>query len=112
MSKKKKDKKSEGPGVDLLDREKEKQKLQPPSKYQVVFYNDDYTPMDFVVILLLDVFHQPAKKAIAIMYNIHENGRGIAGGPYSKEIAETKLKQVIQYAIAAEHPLKAVTEKI
>ena len=58
MSKKKKDKKSEGPGVDLLDREKEKQKLQPPSKYQVVFYNDDYTPMDFVVIVLLDVFHQ------------------------------------------------------
>ena len=112
MSEKKKDKKPGGPGVDLLDREKEKQKLKPPSKYQVVFYNDDYTPMDFVVIVLLDVFRQPAKKAIAIMYNIHENGRGIAGGPYSKEIAETKVKQVIQYARAAGHPLHAVAEKI
>jgi len=108
MSSKKRD--SDG-GVDLIDREKEKQKLRPPSKYKVVFYNDDYTPMEFVMITLVAIFRKSADEAYNIMMNVHEKGRGVAGGPFSKEIAETKVSKVMQFAIQNGHPLKAVAEK-
>lgn len=111
MSKKQKDKKSGDNCVDLLDREKEKQKIKPPSKYKVVFHNDDYTPMDFVVITLVVVFNKSPTDAYQIMMNVHEKGRGIAGGPYSKEIAETKANKAMAFARAEGHPLKATFEK-
>jgi ATP-dependent Clp protease adaptor protein ClpS len=98
--------------VDLLDREKEKKKVSPPSKYQVVFYNDDYTTMELVVIILMDVFRHSTEKSYQIMMNVHEKGRGIAGGPYSREIAETKAEKCIQIARALGFPLLAVAEKV
>jgi len=107
MSKKSKISGSEG--VDLLDKQKEK--LKPPSKYNVVFWNDDYTPMDFVIVVLMDVFRKPPGIAFQIMMDVHENGKGIAGGPYPKEIGETKIKKVIQYARTAGHPLKVTLEE-
>ena len=110
MSRKQKDKKS-GSGVDLLDREKEKQKVKPPSKYKVIFHNDDYTPMDFVVITLVVVFRKSPVEAHQIMMNVHEKGRGIAGGPYSKEIAETKANKAMAFARQEGHPLKVTFEK-
>ena len=110
MSRKQKDKKS-GSGVDLLDREKEKQKVKPPSKYKVIFHNDDYTPMDFVVITLVVVFRKSPVEAYQIMMNVHEKGRGIAGGPYSKEIAETKANKAMAFARQEGHPLKVTFEK-
>lgn len=106
-----KNKKSDS-GTDLLDREKEKQKVKPPSKYQVVFYNDNFTTMELVVIILMDVFRHNVEKAYQIMMNVHEKGRGIAGGPYSKEIAETKAEKCIQIARALGFPLLAVAEKV
>jgi len=111
MSKKQKDKKAGDNCVDLLDREKEKQKIKPPSKYKVVFHNDDYTPMDFVVITLVVVFNKSPTDAYQIMMNVHEKGRGIAGGPYSKEIAETKANKAMAFARTEGHPLKATFEK-
>ena len=105
----KKSKTSGGGGVDLLGKQKEK--LKPPSKYNVIFWNDDYTPMDFVMAVLMDVFRKPIGQAYEIMMNVHENGKGIAGGPYPKGIGETKLKKVIQYARNAGHPLKATLEE-
>jgi ATP-dependent Clp protease adaptor protein ClpS len=111
MSKKQKNKKSGDNCVDLLDREKEKQKIKPPSKYKVVFHNDDYTPMDFVVITLVVVFNKSPTDAYQIMMNVHEKGRGIAGGPYSKEIAETKANKAMAFARAEGHPLKVTFEK-
>ena len=108
MSSKKRD--SDG-GVDLIDREKEKQKLRPPSKYKVVFYNDDYTPMEFVVIALITIFNKAPTAAYNIMMKVHEQGRAIAGGPYSKEIAETKAMRTIDFAKQNGHPLKATFEK-
>jgi ATP-dependent Clp protease adaptor protein ClpS len=106
----KKNKRSDG-GVDLLDREKEKQKVKPPSKYKVVFHNDDYTPMDFVVIALVAIFNKSPIDAYRIMMNVHQKGRGVAGGPYSKEIAETKTNKANEFARQNGHPLKATFEK-
>ena len=112
MAQKKKTKKGDsGTGVDLLDREKEKHKVKPPSKYKVVFHNDDFTPMDFVVIALVAIFRKSTEEAFGIMMNVHEKGRGIAGGPYSKEIAETKVVKVMDFARQNGHPLKATFEK-
>ena len=99
-------------GTDLLDKEKEKQKVKPPSKYQVVLYNDDFTPMDLVAVLLAKVFHHSLTSAWKITMDIHEKGRGIAGGPYSKEIAETKSQKVIDTARVMGFPLLAVAEKV
>ena len=113
MSQKKKVKKnSSGSGVDLIDREKKKNKIKPPKKYQVVYYNDDYTPMDLVTISLCHFFHHPTEAAIKIMMNIHEKGKGIAGGPYSKEIADTKTSNVIQFFKSQGYPLLAKPEPI
>ena len=97
--------------VDLIDREKEKKKIKPPSKYNVVFYNDDYTPMDFVVIALISFFNHPTPSAIKVMMSVHEKGKAIAGGPYSKEIAETKITKVKAFARSNGHPLMAIAEK-
>ena len=111
MSQKQKRKNSDSnAGVDLIDREKEKNKVKPPSKYQVVYYNDDYTPMDLVTISLCHYFHHPLEAAVKIMMNIHEKGKGIAGGPYSKEIADTKTSNVIQFFRSRGYPLLAKSE--
>ena len=111
MAQKKKSDSSSGGSVDLLDEEKSKDKVKPPSKYQVVFYNDDYTPMDLVAILLSEVFHHGTEAAWKITMDIHVKGKGIAGGPYSKEIAETKAQKVVMTARAMGYPLLAQPEK-
>ena len=95
MSKKKKSSSGAGSGTDLLDNEKAKNKVEPPSKYQVVFHNDDFTPMGLVSAIL-----------------IHKKGKGIAGGPYSKEIAETKALQATDIVRSLGFPLLAKEEKI
>ena len=111
MAKKKIKKGDSGAGVDLLNRNKDKQKLTPPAKYNVVFHNDDYTPMHFVVIALVALFRKNTDEAVNIMMQVQEKGKGIAGGPYSKEIAETKVSQVMSFAKGNGHPLKATAEK-
>ena len=111
MTRKKKTEKKSGMGVDLLDKEKSKNKVKPPSKYKVIYYNDDYTPMDLVTISLCHFFHHSTEAAMQIMMNVHKKGKGIAGGPYSKEIAETKANQVIQYFRQLGYPLLAQSEK-
>ena len=112
MAQKKKSKKDSGHGVDLLDKDKSKDRVQKPSKYQVVFHNDDYTPMQFVVIVLVSFFRKDIETAWSITNMIHEKDKGIAGGPYSKEIADTKVEQTNSYARSAGFPLKATAEKI
>jgi len=113
MSQRKKiNKNNSGSGVDLLDKNESKNKVKPPSKYQVVYYNDDYTPMDLVVISLCHFFHHSVETASGIMINVHEKGKGIAGGPYSKEIADTKVNNVIQFFQGQGYPLLSKSEKI
>ncbi len=104
MPKKGLDKKGD---VGLMD--KQKNKVEPPKKYKVVLYNDDYTPMEFVTALLIEIFHKDAATAKAITAHVHNKQRGIAG-IYSREIAETKTHQVVSLAKAHEHPLLAAFE--
>jgi ATP-dependent Clp protease adaptor protein ClpS len=91
--------------------ERRTQKLKPPSMYQVILLNDDYTPMEFVVTVLQEYFNKDQEKAIQIMLKVHHEGRGICG-VFSKDIATTKVNLVMAYARQAGHPLQCVMEEI
>ncbi len=78
--------------------------------YKVVLLNDDYTPMEFVVAVLEQVFQMQRDRAIALMLAVHRTGVGVAG-VFTHEIAETKANQVIRLAQINEHPLQCRIEK-
>ena len=85
------------------------EKLKEPDQYKVIFLNDDYTPMDFVVEVLLAIFHKTIEDANKIMLDVHKKGRGIVG-VYTWDIAVTKAEQVHTAAKENEFPLKCVVE--
>jgi ATP-dependent Clp protease adaptor protein ClpS len=93
----------------MLD--EQKLAIKPPSLYKVLLLNDDYTPMDFVVMILQIHFHKDEDSAIKIMLSVHEQGKGICG-VYPKDIAETKVHNVTTDARRAGYPLKCVTEEV
>lgn len=78
--------------------------LQRPRRYKVILLNDDYTPMDFVVHVLMKYFYLGQEKATQVMLDVHYKGKAVCG-IFTREIAETKKKQVNDYAVANEHPL-------
>lgn len=84
--------------------ERERAKVQPPRKFGVALDNDDYTPMDFVVHVLVSVFSLPNEVAERITMEIHRRGQGVVG-PYTRDIAETRASQAMALARAAGHPL-------
>ncbi len=86
-------------------------KLKEPSKYQVIMHNDDFTPMEFVVTVLELFFNMERALATKVMYEVHMAGKAICG-VYSKDVAETKANQVMEYARNQEHPLLCSTEVI
>jgi ATP-dependent Clp protease adaptor protein ClpS len=88
---------------------KAKPKTRKPSMYKVLLLNDDYTTMEFVVALLIHVFHHDESSAQGIMLHIHQNGVGIAG-VYTYEVAETKVAMVMELAEKAEFPLQCTME--
>lgn len=90
--------------------ERRTQRTKPPQMYQVVMLNDDYTPMEFVVDVLMDIFGKGEAEAVHIMLKVHVEGSGLAG-VYPFEIAETKVEEVHARARAEGHPLKAVMEE-
>lgn len=81
-------------------------KTDKPKKFAVVFYNDDFTPMDFVVAIMQQVFGHDAASANAVTMDIHKKGKGVAG-VYTHEIAESKAAIAMKTAISYEFPLKA-----
>lgn len=81
-----------------------------PSMYKVLLHNDDYTSMDFVVSILMEIFSKTEAEAEAIMLNVHQKGIGVAG-IYPYEIAETKVFLVIQLAQENEFPLHCSMEQ-
>jgi ATP-dependent Clp protease adaptor protein ClpS len=81
-----------------------------PPFYKVMLLNDDYTPMDFVVFVLKQVFHKPHEEAIHIMLEVHNRGSGTCG-IFTRDVAETKVEQVVAVARKNEHPLQCVMEK-
>jgi ATP-dependent Clp protease adaptor protein ClpS len=91
--------------------ERRTQKTQPPQMYQVVMLNDDYTPMEFVVVVIQEFFNKDRETATQIMLKIHLDGRGICG-VYSRDVAATKVDQVQEAARQAGHPLQCVSEPI
>lgn len=97
--------------IDDVDIELEESKtdLEKPKMYSVFLVNDDYTPMDFVVSILKDFFGLPEPKAIAIMLQVHQQGRGRCG-VFTRDVAETKVQQVNIYAQMNEHPLMCTME--
>jgi len=89
--------------------ERAPQKVQPPRLYQVVMLNDDYTPMEFVVMVLQEYFGKDQETATQIMLHIHLDGRGVCG-VYTHDVASTKVAQVMDAAHQAGHPLQCVCE--
>lgn len=84
--------------------------LSPPPFYKVYLLNDDYTPMDFVVRILQQVFYMNQEQATRIMLKVHNEGRGLCG-VFTYEIAETKAARVSDMARLEEHPLQCVLEE-
>ena len=84
--------------------------LEEPQLFRVILHNDDYTSMDFVVDILVTVFHKTHAQAEQIMFQIHEKGKAICG-VYTFEIAQTKAQQVKQKAKQNEFPLLATIEE-
>ena len=97
-----------GPDGDLATKTKPKAKK--PSMYKVVMLNDDYTPMQFVVMVLQEFFRKSREEATQIMLHVHQRGVGICG-VYTYEVAETKASQVMALARKNQHPLQLQIEK-
>ena len=109
-----------GPGEGGKDRDgskgdtgtitKTRPKTKKPSLYRVLLLNDDYTPMEFVVLILQDVFNKTREDAMRIMLHVHQKGVGECG-VYPFEVAETKVTRVMDTARKNQHPLQCVMEK-
>ena len=84
--------------------------LQEPRLYRVLLHNDDYTTMEFVIGILVEVFHKSAEQAAAIMFAVHKQGMGVCG-VYPHEVAETKVALVHSRARRAGFPLKSTMEE-
>lgn len=85
-------------------------RVETPKMYKVILLNDDYTPMDFVVLVLRRFFGKTEDEANKIMLDVHKKGSGIAG-VFTLEVAEMKVMQVNQYSQMNEHPLKSTLEE-
>ena len=90
--------------------EEEKPKLKPPKQYKVIVLNDDYTPMEFVIQVLMVFFGMDDAKATRVMMSVHTKGKGICG-IFSHEIAETKVDQVNEFSRMNQHPLMCTMEE-
>ena len=90
--------------------EAEKTRLKPPPLYKVLLMNDDYTPMDFVVVVLQTVFAMSREKATQVMLQVHREGMGVCG-TYTREVAAAKVEQVIGIARDHQHPLQCTMEE-
>jgi len=87
-----------------------KSKVKPPPLYKVMLLNDDYTPMDFVVVVLQTVFAMSREKATQVMLQIHREGVGVCG-TFTREVAAAKVEQVINIARKHQHPLQCTMEE-
>ena len=90
--------------------EEETSVLKPPSMYRVMLLNDDFTPMDFVIFVLQEYFHKDRETATRIMLKVHREGKGVCG-IFPKDIANTKVEQVVRHARQEGHPLQCTMEE-
>src|SRR6266508_862173 len=94
--------------VSFLDGEKTR--LKPPPLYTVILLTNDYTPMNFVVVVLQTVFAMSREKATQVMLQVHREGMGVCG-TYTREVASAKVEQVIDIARRHQHPLQCTMEE-
>src|SRR5574340_353442 len=85
-------------------------KVKPPPLYKVLLLNDDFTPMDFVVTVLQKFFGMDRERATRVMLQVHREGMGLCG-VFPKDIASTKVEQVVSFARQHQHPLACVMEE-
>jgi ATP-dependent Clp protease adaptor protein ClpS len=104
MSDQKQIQRTDGVAVDEV-----KPKLKKPKLYRVILINDDYTPMEFVVLVLQRFFRKGREEAVQIMLNVHTRGSGVCG-VFTAEIAETKVRQVLSLSRDYQHPLQCTME--
>ena len=86
-----------------------KRKVEKVRRYKVLLHNDDYTTMEFVVLVLMKFFFKTETEATHIMLSVHHKGHGVAG-VYTRDVAETKVEQVMAYALERGMPLKVTAE--
>ena len=104
MSKKKLDKKSD---IGVMDRDD--RKIEKPRRFKAIMHNDDYTPMEFVTLILETLFNKSSAEATRLTLDVHKKGRGVAG-VYSREICETKCVQANHIAKESGHPFLVESE--
>ena len=84
--------------------------IERPPLYQVLLLNDDFTPMDFVIIVLETFFNMERERATQVMMHVHTRGKGVCG-LFTREVAETKVTQVNEFSRSHQHPLLCTMEK-
>lgn len=90
--------------------EEAKPEVERPPLYQVVLLNDDFTPMEFVVVVLETFFNMSRELATQVMLHVHTRGKGVCG-VFTREVAETKVTQVNEFSRSHQHPLLCTLEK-
>lgn len=95
---------------DALAVQEARPKLKKPPLYKVILLNDDFTPMDFVIEILVDFFSMTEEQATQVMLHVHTQGKGICG-VFSKDVAETKVEIVNNYSREHQHPLMCAMEE-
>lgn len=88
-----------------------KVRLKEPRLYKVLLLNDDFTPQDFVVEILMGIFNKTLEQAYSLMIDVHEKGQGLAG-VYTKEVADQKVMDVSKIATQYKHPLQVKSEPV
>jgi ATP-dependent Clp protease adaptor protein ClpS len=98
--------------IEVIEKIDETIKVQIPKMYKVLLHNDDKTTFEFVIHVLMKIFHRTMEEAVEITQAIHVTQVGIAGSPYTKEIAEEKTMETISFARANGFPLTATYEEL
>lgn len=98
--------------TNVIERVEEDIKVQLPKMYKVLLHNDDTTTFDFVILVLCQIFHKSVQDAVEITKTIHLNQIGIAGSPFTREIAEEKTIETISFSRANGFPLTATFEEL
>jgi len=96
---------------DTILLEKQVEQVKAPSMYKVLLLNDDYTPMEFVVMVIQEFFHKDQETATRIMLQVHMEGKGVCG-IYTHDVAATKVDQVVEISRKSGHPLQCMMEEV
>jgi len=100
------------PEIEVIEKIDETIKVVIPKMYKVLLHNDDKTTFDFVISVLTRIFHKTAEEALEITKAIHVTGQGIAGAPYTREVAEEKTLETISFSRANNFPLTPTFEEL